>query len=269
MARRAGAEVVTVEAEWGRTIDPGRLIDALRAHPGARLLALVNAETSTGVWQPVEEVGRELAGTETLFVVDAVTALGGTPVAVDAWGVDVCYAGTQKCLGAPPGLGPITFSERALARVASRRRPCQSWSLDVSLIAAYLGQERRYHHTAPVNMIYALHEALAMLQEEGLAARIQRHREVGEALQQQLVERGFELFAEEGQRLPQLTSAALPGGREEAPLRRALLERHGIEVGGGLGPATGKIWRVGLMGAGATHANVARLLGAVDDVLAG
>lgn len=269
VARRAGAHVVSVEAEWGRVIEPERLVEAARAHPEARLLALVNAETSTGVWQPVAELGRTLAGTETLFVLDAVTALGGTMVSVDAWGVDVCYAGTQKCLGAPPGLAPITFSEKALRRIATRSRPCQSWYLDVSLIAAYLGHERRYHHTAPVNMVYALHESLVILEEEGLEARIRRHKEVGEALQRGLVERGFEPFAQEGHRLPQLTSVRLPGGQDEEPLRRALLERHGIEVGGGLGPATGKIWRIGLMGAGARAANVERLLDAVDGLLGG
>jgi alanine-glyoxylate transaminase/serine-glyoxylate transaminase/serine-pyruvate transaminase len=268
MARRMGATVVVVEEEWGRIVPPERLVEAHRAHPDARVLALVLAETSTGAWQPIEEVGAHLAGTDTLFVVDAVTALGGTPVGVDRHHIDACYSGTQKCLGVPPGLAPVSFSPRAVERIQSRARPCQSWYLDVSLIAGYLGSERRYHHTAPINMIYGLQEGLRMVEEEGLEARFQRHADMGAALQKALVDRGFELFAQEGHRLPQLTSAALPGGREEAPLRRELLRRYDIEVGGGLGPAAGKIWRVGLMGAGATSGSVDRLLAAVDELLA-
>ncbi len=267
MGKRMGAQVVAVEAEWGRIVPPERLLDALAAHPDARVLAVVHAETSTGARQPLEEIGAGVAGTDTLLIVDAVTSLGGLPVEVDRLGIDVCYAGTQKCLGVPPGLGPITFSARALERIAVRRAPCQSWYLDVSLISAYLGEERRYHHTAPINMVYALHEGLAMLAEEGLEARWRRHAEVGAALQKELVGRGFELFAEEGHRLPQLTAARLPGGREEAPLRAALLDLYGIEVGGGLGPAKGKIWRVGLMGSGATMESVERLLAAIDELL--
>lgn len=267
MARRMGANVVTVKADWGRIIPPGRLIETLRSHPDARLLALVHAETSTGVLQPLEEIGRAVQATDTLLVVDAVTSLGGIPVEVDHVGVDVCYAGTQKCLGVPPGLAPITFSERAMGRIRTRTVPCQSWYLDVSLIAGYLGEERRYHHTAPINLIYGLHEGLVMVEEEGLEARFRRHRTVGERLQDELERRGFELFAQDGHRLPQLTSAALPGGRDEAPVRKRLLEEHGIEVGGGLGPAKGKIWRVGLMGHGATDESVERLLSAVDRLL--
>ena len=267
MGRRMGAEVVAVEAEWGNIIPPGRLIESLREHPDARLLAVVHAETSTGVRQPLEEIGAAVARTDTLFLVDAVTSLGGVPVEVDRVGIDVCYAGTQKCLGVPPGLGPITFSSRAMEWIGARSVPCQSWYLDVNLISAYLGEERRYHHTAPINMFYALHEGLVMVEEEGLEARWLRHAEAGSALQEALSERGFELFAEEGHRLPQLTSAILPGGLEEGPLRNALLERHGIEVGGGLGPAKGKLWRIGLMGAGAAQDTVERLLEAIDDLI--
>jgi alanine-glyoxylate transaminase/serine-glyoxylate transaminase/serine-pyruvate transaminase len=269
MAWRMGCEVVPVEEEWGRILEPQRLIEVHRDHPRARLLALVHAETSTGAWQPLKDVGQHLAGTDTLFLVDAVTSLGGVPVDVDANHVDVAYSGTQKCLGVPPGLAPITFSDKAAERIRGRRRPCQSWYLDAALLADYVGEgsERKYHHTAPINMMYALQEGLVVVEEEGLDARFARHLEVGGRLQGELEARGFALFAQEGHRLPQLTSAALPGGREEAPLRRTLLERHGIEVGGGLGPTRGKIWRVGLMGAGATHECVDRLLAAVDDVL--
>lgn len=269
MARRMGCEVVTVEEEWGRVFAPERLIEVHRTHPDARVLAVVHAETSTGAWQPLEQIGEYLAGTDTLFLVDTVTSLGGIPVEVDRNGIDVAYSGTQKCLGVPPGLGPLTFSERAVARIRSRREPCQSWYLDAALLADYVGagSERRYHHTAPINMMYALHEGLVAVEEEGLGARYERHLEVGRRLQSELVERGFGMFAQEGHRLPQLTAAALPAGLEEAPLRRSLLERHGIEVGGGLGPAKGRIWRVGLMGAGATHESVDRLLAAIEDVL--
>lgn len=268
VARRAGAEVVQVEEEWGRPLDPGQLVQAHRRHPDARLLAVVHAETSTGVAQPLDEVGRHLKASDTLFVVDAVTSLAGMPVEVDRVGIDVCYSGTQKCLGVPPGLAPITFSDRALERVRTRERSVASWYLDVTLIAGYLGSERRYHHTAPINLIYALHEGLRMIREEGLEARFQRHREVGRRLQSELGDRGFRSFSRPPEaRLPQLTAVHLPGGRDEAPLRRELLEKHGIEVGGGLGPARGKIWRIGLMGEGARSETVDRLLDAVDAVL--
>jgi alanine-glyoxylate transaminase/serine-glyoxylate transaminase/serine-pyruvate transaminase len=269
MARRCGAEVVAVEAEWGRIVDPGRVVDALRAHPEARLVAVVLAETSTGVWQPLEEIGKAVAGTETLLVVDAVTALGGIPVEVDRVGIDVCYSGTQKCLGVPPGLGPITFSEKAVRRIRSRSRASQSWYLDAGLLADYVGEgaQRKYHHTAPINMMYGLHEGLRIVAEEGLQARFARHQRVGDRLKTELVERGFRLYAQEGHRLPQLTSALLPEGLEEGPLRKQLLLDHHIEVGGGLGEAAGKLWRIGLMGAGATDESVDRLLTAVDTVL--
>jgi alanine-glyoxylate transaminase / serine-glyoxylate transaminase / serine-pyruvate transaminase len=267
MSRRMGAKVVTVEAPWGEIVPPERMMEALEANPGARLAALVHAETSTGIHQPLDELGAFLREKETLYLVDAVTSLGGVPVDVDRRGIDVCYSGSQKCLGVPPGLAPITFSQAALERIEKRGSPCQSWYLDVGLIAGYLGSERRYHHTAPINMVYALHEGLTILEEEGLEARFARHKAVGERLQREFLGRGFQLFAQEGYRLPQLTSAALPGGREEGPLRKRLLEEFHIEVGGGLGPATGRIWRIGLMGAGATHETVDRLLSAVDQVL--
>lgn len=269
MARRMGAAVVPVEAEWGRILDPERMIEAHRQYPEARVLAVVHAETSTGVRQPLEEIGAYLAGTDTLFVVDTVTSLGGIPVDLDANGVDVAYSGTQKCLGVPPGLAPISFSDRAVERIRSRETPCQSWYLDAGLLAEYVGEgaTRKYHHTAPVNMMYGLHEGLVMVEEEGLQERFDRHARAGAALQEALVERGFELFAQEGHRLPQLTSAALPDGRDEGSLRRRLLDEHGIEVGGGLGPAAGKIWRIGLMGAGATEESVSRLLAAIDELL--
>jgi len=267
MARRMGAEVVTVEAPWGQVLDPDRMIETHRAHPHARLFAVVQAETSTGAHQPLSELGAYLGGQDTLFVVDAVTSLGGVPVEVDALGADVCYSGTQKCLGGPSGLAPITFSPRAMDRVRTRKTPSTSWYLDVSLIQNYLGAERRYHHTAPINLFYALHEALRALEEEGLPARYERHQRVGDRLKAELETRGFRSFTDPAHRLPELTAVYLPGDRPEAPLRATLLETHGIEVGGGLGPAKGKIWRVGLMGHGARDESVDRLLSAVDQLL--
>jgi len=267
MAKRMGARVVTVESEWGRIIEPDRLIAAHRAHPDARLLAVVHAETSTGSWQPLDEVGSYLRDHDTLFVVDAVTSLGGVPVEVDAVGIDVCYSATQKCLGGPPGLAPITFSPRAFDRVRSRRVPPTSWYLDVSLIGGYLGEERRYHHTAPIHLFYAVHEALRELEEEGVPGRIARHERVGGRLRAELRARGFELFTDPEHTLPQLTAVHLPGRADEAPIRSRLLEEHGIEVGGGLGPAKGQIWRIGLMGQGAHDSSIDRLLAGVDRLL--
>lgn len=269
MARRMGAQVITVEAEWGQILEPQRMIEAHRAHPDARLLALVHAETSTGAMQPLDEIGRYLQDHETLFVVDTVTSLGGLRIDVDALGADVCYGGTQKCVGAPPGLSPITFSSRAIQRTRKRAAPPTSWYLDVSLIANYLGSERRYHHTAPINLFYAVHEALRELEEEGMDARVARHLRVGNRLKAELEDRGFRSFTNPNHRLPQLTAVHLPDGLEEGPLRAALLEKHGIEVGGGLGPARGKIWRIGLMGHGAHDDSIDRLLEAVDHLLPG
>jgi alanine-glyoxylate transaminase/serine-glyoxylate transaminase/serine-pyruvate transaminase len=269
MGRRAGATVVELPFEWGRIVEPQAVKEALAKHPEARAVAVVLAETSTGVRQPLDEIGAMVRGTETLLVVDAVTALSGIPVEVDRVGIDVCYSGTQKCLSVPPGLAPITFSEKALARIRTRSQPAQSWYLDAGLLAEYVGEgaKRRYHHTAPINMMYALHEGLRIVREEGLEARFARHQAVGDRLKAELVDRGFTLFAQEGYRLPQLTSALLPEGLDEGTLRRRLLLEHNIEVGGGLGAAAGKLWRIGLMGYGATDESIDQLLPAVDAVL--
>ncbi|MDH3224680.1 MAG: alanine--glyoxylate aminotransferase family protein, partial [Gemmatimonadota bacterium] len=214
ICRRAGAQVVPVEAPWGEAVREEDVLKAMDKHPDARVVALVHAETSTGVWQPLEAVGSALRDRESLLVVDAVTSLAGIPVSVDDVGIDVCYSGTQKCLGVPPGLAPISFSPKAMSRIRSRSSPCQSWYLDVTLIAGYLGSERAYHHTAPINMIYGLHQALVDVRAEGLDARFARHKAVGDRLKSELTARGFGLFAEEGRRLPQLTSATLPDGLE-------------------------------------------------------
>lgn len=267
VARRCGAEVVRVEAPWGRALDPQRLLDARRDHPEARLVAVVHAETSTGVENDVAPLA-ELRETGTLLVVDTVTSLGGIPVEVDGWAVDACYSGSQKCLGVPPGLAPVTFSERAVERIRSRREPPQSWYLDLGLIGAYVGAERRYHHTAPTAMVVALDAGLGALLAEGLDAAWERHRDVGAVLHAALPELGFTLLAEEGHRLPQLTAAGLPAGADDRSWRTALLDRYGIEVGGGLGDLAGRAWRIGLMGHSARRRSVAALLGALRDIAA-
>lgn len=266
-ARRAGANVITIEAPWGTVFDPAQVIEAHRNHPDAKLVGLVHAETSTGAHQPLVDVGAYLADTQTLFLVDSVTGLAGVPLEVDNWHIDVCYSGTQKCLSVPPGLSPITFSPKAEQVLDSRTTLVQSWYLDVAALRRYWGEERVYHHTAPISSVIGLHEGLRRVLAEGLEKRFARHREVGELFQQHIVDRDATLIAQEGHRLPQLTSFAWPDTIDEGKLRRRLMEEFSIEVGGGLGAFAGKAWRVGLMGEGATHANVDRLLDAVDSLL--
>lgn len=263
-ARRAGAEVVALEEPWGRVIPAERVAAALDAHPDAVAVALVHAETSTGARQPLEDIGRLVAGRPALLVVDAVTSLGGIPVETDAWGLDVVYAATQKCLSVPPGLAPVTFSPKAEAVLDRRATPVRSWYLDVTAIRRYWGGERAYHHTAPISALLGLHEGLRLVLEEGLDARAARHEKVGRRLQDAVVERGGRLLAQSGHRLPQLIAFAWPDGTDEAALRRRLLDEHGIEVGGGLGAFAGTAWRVGLMGEGARDEHVDRLLEATD-----
>lgn len=265
VAGRQGAEVVRVEAPWGRPLDPEALLEA---HPAPAVIALVHAETSTGVRNDVAALGG--AKGDALVVVDTVTSLGGIEVAVDDWGVDVAYSGTQKCLGVPPGLSPLTVSDRARERLVQRP---SSWYLDLTLLSAYVeGGEggRVYHHTAPVTMIGALHAALGALLDEGLEAAWARHAECGRLLAEGLESMGLTLFAQAGHRLPQLTTvevpADLPAGTDEAGCRRLLLERHGIEIGAGPGPLAGRVWRIGCMGHTARRRNVEALLAALAEV---
>jgi alanine-glyoxylate transaminase/serine-glyoxylate transaminase/serine-pyruvate transaminase len=268
VAARCGAEVVRVEAPWGQPIDPEEL---LGAHASPSVIAIVHAETSTGVRNDIAPLAAGRG--DALLLVDCVTSLAGIEVALDAWGVDIAYSGTQKCLGVPPGLAPFTFGPRALERLVERP---SSWYLDLNMIARYVTGEgaRAYHHTAPISMIFALHAGLGAVLDEGLDASIARHAACGEALQAGLEARGFELFAEKGHRLPQLTTAWVPEGRlpsgvSEADVRRRLLERYGIEIGGGLGEFAGRVWRIGLMGHTARARNVTGLLAALDEVLDG
>jgi len=268
IASRAGATVVRVETEWGEVIDPDALRAALDAHPGTKVVAAVHAETSTGAAQPIADVAPHVREHGVLFVVDAVTSLGGIPVAVDEWGIDVCYSGTQKCLSVPPGLAPITFSEAALDAVRRRKTPVQSWYLDVTLLEKYWGADRVYHHTAPISMLTALHAGLGLVCEEGLHARWLRHAELGARLAKELEARRFDYVAAEGHRLPMLHCVRVPDGLDEASGRKRLLSDFGIEVGGGLGPFAGTCWRIGLMGYTCTERNVLTFLAALDDVLA-
>jgi alanine-glyoxylate transaminase/serine-glyoxylate transaminase/serine-pyruvate transaminase len=267
MGARCRASVIRVEAPWGQPIRPESIAQAMREHPSARACAVVSAETSTGVRQPLAEIGALLADTQTLFIVDAVTALGGIELLVDEWHIDICFSATQKCLSVPPGLAPITFSPKAVERLRRRKTPSQSWYFDATMIGRYWGEERVYHHTTPVSMIYGLLEGLRILEEEGLETRWARHAEVGGRLQRELTDRGFELFAAEGFRLPQLTAGLVPESLRGTAARKSLLEDHGIEVGPGFGEYAETIWRVGLMGEGARHENVDRLLKAIDALL--
>jgi alanine-glyoxylate transaminase/serine-glyoxylate transaminase/serine-pyruvate transaminase len=262
VASRCGGEVVRVEAEWGKAIDPQRLADA---HPSPKIIAVVHAETSTGVRNDIEPLGATKG--DALLLVDCVTSLGGIPVEIDSWGVDIAYSGTQKCLGVPPGLAPLTVNARARERFVERS---QSWYLDLRMIADYAvsGSGRKYHHTAPTAMIAALHAGLGAVLDEGLEASWARHAACGRLLHEGLEKLGFALFAEEGHRLPELTTAWVPDGvNDEAAVRRTLLDRYDIEIGGGLGAYAGKVWRIGCMGHTARPRNVTLLLGALGEVL--
>jgi alanine-glyoxylate transaminase/serine-glyoxylate transaminase/serine-pyruvate transaminase len=264
IARRCRATVRTVEVEFGTAVPTERLAEALPA----KLLAVVHAETSTGVWQPLDGLGAACAEAGTLLVVDAVTSLGGIPLNVDEAGIAVCYAGTQKCLSVPPGLAPITFSDRALDVVRTRAEPPRSWYLDVGLLTQYWGEERTYHHTAPTGMIAALHEGLRLVLEEGLDARWERHARLGAELHGALRALGFMPLAEEGRRLPHLAAYFLPPrAGDERALRRRLLDEHGIEVGAGFGPLSGRGWRIGLMGETCRPDKLARLLDGIRAVI--
>ncbi len=266
VAERCGAEVVTVEAPWGRILEPDELIDAIARHQPA-LVAVVHAETSTGVHQPVDRLGAAAHAHGALFLLDCVTSLGGMPVEIDRWQVDAAYSGTQKCLSCPPGLAPVTLSTRALERLERRRRKVQSWYLDLTMLRDYWGSERVYHHTAPINMLYALHRALELVLEEGLPARFERHLAAHRHLAAALAELGTDFTSQEDHRLPMLNAIAVPPGVDDVAVRKRLLTEFGIEIGGGLGELEGRAWRVGLMGHGARTENVDALMGALRKIL--
>jgi len=268
-AQRCGAEVVQVAAEWGQIIEPETIEAALKAQKRVKLVAIVHAETSTGVLQPLIEVSKLAKQYGALFLVDTVTSLGGHEVALDDWGIDICYSGTQKCLSCPPGLAPFTANKNAIATLQSRNHKVQSWYLDLSLLSSYWSTGTRfYHHTAHISMIYALHEALAIIVEEGLEARVQRHLRHGSALQAGLEAMGLTLHAQEGYRLSTLTSVRMPPGVDDLRVRQRLLNEYGIEIGGGLGPLKGQVWRIGLMGHSSCPENVLLVLSALEKLLA-
>lgn len=267
IVERCGGKAIRVEVPWGQIIEPDAIEAALQRSGPVKALALVQAETSTGVWQPLEAVGKLCRAYNTLFIVDAVTSLAGVPVEVDRWGIDVCYSATQKCLSCPPGLAPFTLSDRALATIKNRRTACQSWYLDMALIAAYWTEHNRaYHHTAPISMLYALRESLRLVEEEELSARYARHQLHAQALVAGLTALGFAPLPPPGHRLPMLSCITVPPHIDEASVRTQLLEQFGIEIGGGLGPLKGKVWRIGLMGESCVEANVVALLSAIEDI---
>ena len=266
-AQRAGAEGTTVERPWGEVFSPADLKDArVKAKP--KVVGIVMAETSTGAWQPLEEISELVHNAGALLLVDAVTSLGGVPVEVDKWEIDAIYSGSQKCLSCPPGLAPVSFNDRALDVITGRKSKVQSWYLDVSMLAKYWGTDRVYHHTAPINMSYALYEAIQIIHEEGLEASFSRHLQNHVALKAGLAALGITYTAQQGHQLPMLNAVRIPEGSEDGKLRGDLLHRFGIEIGGGLGAFKGKVWRIGLMGYGSRAANVLLFLAALEQLLA-
>ncbi|MBM3216772.1 alanine--glyoxylate aminotransferase family protein [Candidatus Poribacteria bacterium] len=260
---RCGGVLTRVDAPWGRAFEPEQIEAALRSVPKPKAVAIVHAETSTGVLQPLADIAKIVRNHGALFVVDTVTSLGGAPIEADATGIDVSYSGTQKCLSCPPGLSPITFGPRAMEVINGRKSKVQSWYLDMTMVSKYWGSERLYHHTAPISMVYALREALRIVHEEGLAARYERHRLHAAALGAGLEAMGLKLAAQDDCRAPMLTLTALPDGADDAAVRRRLLLEHGVEIGGGLGVFKGKMWRIGLMGETARRSSVLTCLDAL------
>lgn len=267
VAERCGAKVTKVESPWGRIITPEQIRGALKKVSRPKFVAIVHAETSTGALTPVAEISQLAHEAGAMFLLDTVTSLAGCPVAIDAWNVDAVYSGTQKCLSAPPGLSPISLSPRALEAAARRKNKVQSWYLDVNLLSSYWGQERVYHHTAPITMNYGLHEALRLVLVEGLENRWRRHEQSHLALKAGLAEMNLEIVSQAGHQLWQLNTVGVPAGVDEAAVRKQLLTDFNIEIGAGLGPLKGKIWRIGLMGENAKKEKVDIVLQALRAIL--
>ena len=267
--KRFGGEVVLVEDEWGRAVDPQKLEDALTQHPDTKIVAFVHAETSTGVQSNAAALCALARARDCLTIVDCVTSLGGTEVNLDAWGADAAYSGTQKCLSCAPGLSPISLSERAVSAIKNRTTPVASWFLDLNLVMGYWGegQKRAYHHTAPVNALYGLHEALVILEEETLAVSWERHQRNHGALKAGLEAMGLSFIVPEDERLPQLNAVTIPEGVDEAQVRQQLLQQYNLEIGAGLGALAGKVWRIGLMGYASNPKNVLLCANALEAVL--
>ena len=263
---RVGGQCIRVDGDWGRAIDPEAVRKTVQEN-GPKLLAVVHAETSTGVCQPIEDIAGIAREAGTLFLVDMVTSLGGMEVSVDSLRIDAAYSGTQKCISCPPGLAPMSFSDAAMKALEERSTPVSNWYLDMSMVRTYWGAERKYHHTAPINMIYGLREALRIIAEEGLEARATRHRLNHRALVAGLEAMGLKMLVPESERLPMLNAVRIPESAADVKVRRALLDEFGIEIGGGLGSLEGKIWRVGLMGYSSTRKNVFLFLSTLETVL--
>jgi alanine-glyoxylate transaminase/serine-glyoxylate transaminase/serine-pyruvate transaminase len=266
---RCGGTAVMVEDAWGVAVDPAKVEDALKAHPDAKILAFVHAETSTGAISDAKTLTELAHKHDCLVIVDAVTSLAGSPLMVSDWDIDAIYSGTQKCLSCVPGLSPVSFNQRAVDVITSRKSKVQSWFLDLNLVLGYWGggAKRTYHHTAPVNTLYGLHEALVVLQEEGLENSWARHQKNHQALRSGFEAMGLKFVVPEGERLPQLNAVSVPDGVDEAAVRNVLLKEYNLEIGAGLGAMAGKIWRVGLMGFASNQTNVLFCLGALDAVL--
>ena len=266
IVNRLGAKLIRVDAEWGKTIDPDSVREAVRGK-NPKVLAVVHAETSTGVLQPLEDLSSIARESGALFLVDMVTSLAGIEVALDRMGIDAAYSGTQKCISCPPGLSPISFSTAAMETLKNRKSPVVSWYLDMSMVSSYWGADRKYHHTAPINMIYGLREALRIIAEEGLEARFARHMLNHRALVAGIEGMGLSMLVPEGERLPMLNAVRIPEGADDLKVRKALLNDFGMEIGGGLGDLAGKIWRVGLMGHASRRRNVFLFLSALETIL--
>ena len=263
---RLGGNLIRVDAPWGKTIDPDAVREAVKGK-SPKVLAIVHAETSTGVCQPLEEIKTIASEAGALFLVDMVTSLGGMEVALDKMGIDAAYSGTQKCISCPPGLSPVSFSPAAMEVLKQRKTPVSSWYLDMSMVSSYWGNERKYHHTAPINMNYALREALRLIAEEGLEARFARHLLNHRALVAGVEAMGLSMLVAEGERLPMLNAVCIPDGADDLKVRKALLNDFGMEIGGGLGDLAGKVWRVGLMGHASRRRNVVLFLSALETIL--
>ncbi len=263
---RIGGKLTRVDAEWGKTINPEDVRNAVKGK-NPKVLAVVHAETSTGVCQPLEDLSKIAADSGALFLVDCVTSLGGLNVAIDEMGIDAVYSGTQKCISCPPGLSPISFSARAMEALQKRKTPVLSWYLDMSMVASYWGDDRKYHHTAPINMIYGLREALRIIGEEGLNERFARHLKNHRAFVAGIEAMGLSMLVAEGERLPMLNTVCIPEGADDLAVRKTLLNEFGLEIGGGLGALAGKVWRVGLMGHTSRQRNVLLFLAALETIL--
>ncbi|HFC91224.1 MAG TPA: alanine--glyoxylate aminotransferase family protein [Leucothrix mucor] len=266
---RCGATAIVIEDDWGKPVDPNKLEEALKAHPEASTVAFVHAETSTGAISDAKTLVQIAHDYDCLTIVDAVTSLGGSELRVDEWNIDAIYSGTQKCLSCTPGISPVSFSEAAINKIQNRKSKVQSWFMDLNLVMGYWGEgaQRSYHHTAPVNAVYAVHESLVILHEEGLENSWKRHADNHQALKAGIEAMGLGFFVDEAHRLPQLNAVTLPEGIDEVAVRKQLLERYNLEIGGGLGSMAGKIWRIGLMGYASNQQNVLTCLGALDAVL--